>query len=267
MLAIGTTQIVILIVGGSLLLLFGIASIVLRGRRPAPGPDIPPVMRPAPSDADLETPLLQKLQGWGLVLVAFFVVWFPLVFLNEPSNNLKQDQDLLIQSVERGSRSVQLFTEENQLGVGCVRCHGPELKGGTVIPNGSDPETGKPLYAYPLNLTTVCQRLTRDEIQMTIEEGRIPQGMPSWSIRFSGALDDQQITDIVNYLIELDKKYVPFDQNKCLNPDLAASGSATPAAPATPSGAGGGGGSGGGSASGAATPTSSASASASGASA
>ena len=53
MLAISSGQIVLLIVGGSLLLLAGVASLVLRGRRPEPGPDIPPVMKPGPSDADL----------------------------------------------------------------------------------------------------------------------------------------------------------------------------------------------------------------------
>jgi mono/diheme cytochrome c family protein len=234
MLAISSGQIVLLIVGGSLLLLAGLGSLVLRGRRPEPGPDIPPVMKPGPSDADLETPVLQKLQGWGVVLVAFFVVWIPIVWLQEPTNNFKQEEDLLTASIQRGSREVELFSEENQLGVGCVRCHGPELRGGTVIPNGTDPETGQPKYGYPLNLTNVCSRLTPDEIRQTIEEGRIEQGMPSWSIKFAGALDDQQITDLVNYLISINKKIVPFDQNKCLNPEL--SSTATPAAAASPTG-------------------------------
>jgi mono/diheme cytochrome c family protein len=228
MAAISSGQIVLLIVAGSLLLLAGIASLILRGRRRRRGPDIPPVMRPGPSDADLETPLLQKLQGWGVVLVAFFVIWIPIVWLQEPDQNLTQERALLTDSIARGAREVQLFSEDNQLGVGCVRCHGPELRGGTVIPNGTNPTTGQPQYGYPLNLTTVCSRLTPDEIRTTIEQGRIAQGMPSWSIRFAGALDDQQITDLIDYLIYINRKTVPFDQNKCINPDLATS--ATPAA-------------------------------------
>ena len=228
MAAISSGQIVLLIVAGSLLLLAGIASLILRGRRRRGGADIPPVMRPGPSDADLETPLLQKLQGWGVVLVAFFVIWIPIVWLQEPDQNLTQERALLTDSIARGAREVQLFSEDNQLGVGCVRCHGPELRGGTVIPNGTNPTTGQPQYGYPLNLTTVCSRLTPDEIRTTIEQGRIAQGMPSWSIRFAGALDDQQITDLIDYLIYINRKTVPFDQNKCINPDLAAS--ATPAA-------------------------------------
>jgi mono/diheme cytochrome c family protein len=233
-LAISSGQTVLLIVAGSVVLLAGLASLAVRGRREEPGPEIPPVMRPGPSDADLETPLLQKLQGWGVVLVAFFVVWVPIVWLQEPNANLAQDRSLLTASVDRGAREVQLFSEDNQLGVGCVRCHGPELRGGTVIPNGTNPETGEPQFGYPANLTTVCSRLRVDEIRETIEQGRIALGMPSWSIKFSGALDDQQITDLINYLVAINKKNVPFDQNKCINPELATT--ATPAAAPSASG-------------------------------
>ena len=35
-------------------------------------------MRPGPSDSALETPLLQKLQGWSVVLLMFFVLVGPL---------------------------------------------------------------------------------------------------------------------------------------------------------------------------------------------
>ena len=43
--------------------------------------------------------------------------------------------------------------------------------------------------------------------------------MPSWSIRYQGALDDQQINDIVNYLVDMSSKNVPFEDNVCINPD------------------------------------------------
>ncbi|HEY3024301.1 MAG TPA: hypothetical protein VGK11_11790, partial [Actinomycetota bacterium] len=44
--------------------------------------------------------------------------------------------------------------------------------------------------------------------------------MPSWSIRYAGALDDQQINDIVNYVVSIqDKTQVPFNHNVCINPD------------------------------------------------
>ena len=44
--------------------------------------------------------------------------------------------------------------------------------------------------------------------------------MPSWSIRFAGALGDQQVNDIVNYLVSIqDEEQVPFEHNVCTNPE------------------------------------------------
>jgi mono/diheme cytochrome c family protein len=135
---------------------------------------------------------------------------------------------------------VQLFSEENQLGVGCVRCHGPELRGG-VIAFG----TG---YNLPPNLTTICGGPSTGhgaikslaDIYTTIQQGRPGTAMPSWSIRYQGALDDQQINDIVNYLVFMSSKNVPFKDNICINPEaVKAATSPSPSASASPTGAAG----------------------------
>jgi hypothetical protein len=52
-----------------------------------------------------------------------------------------------------------------------------------------------------------------------ISEGR--NVMPSWSIRFEGALDDQQINDIVVYLVDLSSENVPFKDNVCINEEAS----------------------------------------------
>ncbi len=228
MLALSNTAGAILVVLGAIFVLAAGGSLVLRGRakREAAGPDIPAAMRPGPSDAALETPLFHKLQGWSVVLVAFFAVWIPYTWLREPSVNLQQERDLKSEAIVRGEHAVQLFSEENQYGVGCTRCHGPELRGGTVITNGANPD-GSIKYAYPANLTTICGGpfmghgaiKSINDIYTTIEQGRIANGMPSWSIRYFGALDDQQINDIVNYLVWMSSKNVPENQNICTNPD------------------------------------------------
>lgn len=235
MLALSDTAGVILLVLGGVFVVATAAALVLRGRvTREPTPDIPPAMVPGPSDPALETPLLQKLQGWGVVLVTFFVIWLPYNWLIEPSTNLKQEEALKTEAIERGRRSVELFSEENQLGVGCVRCHGPELRGGVIAFQGT--------YAYPPDLTTICggpstghtRIISLEDIYTTIERGRIAAGMPSWSIRYEGALDDQQINDIVNYLVFMSSKNVPNDQNVCTNED-AAKAAASPSASATAS--------------------------------
>jgi mono/diheme cytochrome c family protein len=219
MLALTTAAGIGLAIAGALITVAAIAGLALRQRTRETGPDIPEALKPGPSDAALETPLLQKLQGWSVVMLAFFVIWIPATWIFEPSTNLNQEADLKIEAIDRGSRADQLFSEENQLGVGCVRCHGPDLTGG-IIQSGTT-------FAFPPNLTTICGGATTghpaiysiDDIYQVISEGR--NVMPSWSIRFEGALDDQQINDIVVYLVDLSSENVPFKDNVCINADAS----------------------------------------------
>jgi Cytochrome C oxidase, cbb3-type, subunit III len=155
-----------------------------------------------------------------VLLIVFFVIWVPMTWLFEPDRNLSQEKALLTDAVQRGSADVQLFSEENQGGVGCVRCHGPELQGSRII----DTTTGT-VIPTP-NLRTVCggpwtghaKIFSLNDIYATIEQGR--GIMPSWSIRFAGALDDQQINDIVNYIVSIqDTTQVTPAHNVCVNPD------------------------------------------------
>jgi mono/diheme cytochrome c family protein len=228
MLALSTAAGIGLAIAGALITVAAVAGLALRHRTRETGPDIPDALKPGPSDTALETPLLQKLQGWSVVMLAFFVVWIPATWIFEPSTNLNQEHELKELALDRGERAVLPFSEENQLGVGCVRCHGPDLTGG-IIPLG---ET----FAFPPNLTTVCGGPSTghpaiysiDDIYQVISEGRPESGMPSWSIRFLGALDDQQINDIVVYLVELSSENVPFEQNVCLNEEASAAALETP---------------------------------------
>jgi mono/diheme cytochrome c family protein len=220
MLALTQAQGIILAIGGAVFLAIAGSVLFLRGRRRVTAPDIPQSMRPGPSDEDLETPLLQKLQGWGVLLVVFLVVWVPATWLLEPGTNLAQERDLKTDAIHRGSLAVELFTEENQGGVGCVQCHGPTLEGGRIL----NPTTQTPIITP--NLTTVCGGpfhghpliYSLKDVYTTIEQGR--GIMPSWSIRFEGALNDQQINDIVTYLVSIQNEdEVPFGENVCLNPE------------------------------------------------
>lgn len=220
MLAFTSTQGIIIAGVGVALLIVGGAVVAARGRRKAEAPDIPNAMRPGPSDPDLETPLLQKLQGWGVLLVVFFVVWIPATWIFEPGRNLAQEDRLLEDSIARGEAGVEAFTEENQGGVGCVRCHGSELKGSRILDGASGAVIATP------NLTTVCGGPWTGhtliyglrDLYTVIEQGR--NLMPSWSIRYAGALHDQRINDIVNYVVSIqDEAQVPFDKNVCINPE------------------------------------------------
>ena len=223
MLGLSQAQGIVLAVGGAIFIAIAGAILVLRGRARQEA-DIPNAMRPGPSDPDLETPLLQKLQGWGVVLVLFFVIWMPAVWLFEPEQNLDQEQALMDDAVDRGAAAVELFTEENQGGVGCVQCQGPTLEGSLIL-NTLTPDDPNDVVPTP-NLTTVCGGpftghpliYGLKDIYTTIDQGR--GLMPSWSIRFAGALGDQQVNDIVNFLVSIqDEEQVPFVHNVCTNPE------------------------------------------------
>jgi mono/diheme cytochrome c family protein len=228
MVAATNTAGILLILLGGLAIGLSIVAFVLRNRARGRKAEVPNALRPGPADAALETPLLNRLQGWGVVLMTFFVIWFPLQWMFEPSRNYAQENELRALAEQRGAAAVLPYSEENQLGVGCTRCHGSELKGG-VIPY-TDPTTGQQGYAYPKNLTTICAGIldpagnhpdivSVDDIYQVIQQGR--GAMPSWSIRYAGALTDQQINDIVTYLIAMSTASgnVAYENNICINPD------------------------------------------------
>lgn len=199
------------------------------GWRAEPGertPEIPAAMTPGPADADLDTTILERLQGWGIVLVLFFVIWIPVYWLNQPSTNLANQEALKTKSIERG-HEITLPNNEavNPGGVGCVLCHGSDLHGGMASQQGN-PYPAPPLF----NVCDYTQHpaiKTLDDLRRTIEQGRPGTPMPSWSVKYQGAMDDQQIDDVINYLISVNEKTVPFDNNVCTNPKA---GSPTPAA-------------------------------------
>jgi len=120
MLALSTFAGTILMVLGVVFIVAAGVAITQRGRTRAASPDIPRAMRPGPSDPALETPLLQKLQGWGVILVAFFVIWVPFVWLREPSANLQQEKDLKTAAIARGQRATEFYTA---IGKRAVRLH------------------------------------------------------------------------------------------------------------------------------------------------
>ncbi len=224
------------VASGVVLALIAVAAMSGARRRPrrTAGLDIPNAMRPGPSDPDLERPILEKLYVWGALLVLLMAIWVPVVWLREPTANTQDTDNFLQESIQRGYLTTLPGNEQNQLGFNCQRCHGPGLHGGQNVFNGT-------VVPVP-NLQTVCGGAAfghplikgLEDVVNTISEGRASTDMPSWSVRFAGAMDDQQINDVVNYLISIQK--VPKDKNVCTNP-AAASPSPSASASASPSGA------------------------------
>jgi mono/diheme cytochrome c family protein len=203
----------------------GLIALAIR-RRAAKGPDIPAGMRPGPADEVLERSQLEKVMGWGILFFLVMALWLPALWLREPDQNLDDAIELIRRSEERGAQWFQVADEENPTGFGCARCHGPEAQGGTVP---FTTETGEFIPDFPVPaLVDVCggaatghpQIASVDDLRATIEQGREGTPMPSWSVEFAGPMNDQQIQDLINYLITIQE--VPPEQNLCTNPAAAA---------------------------------------------
>jgi mono/diheme cytochrome c family protein len=248
LLALSTAATLALVAGAIIGLAFvaGLIALAIR-RRGAAGPDIPPGMRPGPADEALERRNLERTMVWGFLFMGIIALWLPGIWLTEPDQNVDDAIELIRRSEERGARWFQVADEENPTGFGCARCHGPEAQGGTVpfTPEGQEEAVQYPVPA----LVDVCGRLTVDEIRMTIEQGREGTPMPSWSIRYAGPMNDQQINDLIVHLISI-QEIPQGTPNLCLSPPVAGeeepqpgpTASASPGVPSSGDGDGGGGG-------------------------
>jgi mono/diheme cytochrome c family protein len=57
------------------------------------------------------------------------------------------------------------------------------------------------------------------DIINTIAQGRPGTDMPSWSVKYSGPLDDDQINAIVNYILSIQQPVPGGPKNNvCINP-------------------------------------------------
>jgi mono/diheme cytochrome c family protein len=214
--ALSTGRAFLVGVAVGVLVIAAVGAVLLGSRRKRTPPelDIPKAMQPGPPDPELENRLLVRHYMWGLVLVVILAIWVPVYWLNEPSTNKADAQASLTASINRGHLTTLPGTQLNPLGFNCQRCHGQNLHGGVNVFNGN-------LVQVP-NLQTVCGGAkyghplikSLQDVLMTISEGRTGTDMPSWSVRFAGAMDDQQINDLVNYILSIQK--VPPKDNVCL---------------------------------------------------
>lgn len=199
-------------------------------RRGRAGPDIPPGMRPGPADETLERRHLERIMGWGILFVVIVAVWLPVIWLREPDQNVADAVELMERAEERGEQWFAVTSEENPTGFGCAACHGVEAEGGAVP--FTNTQTGEFIPDYPVpSLNDVCARLPIDDpdvvdIRETIMEGREGTPMPSWSVRFEGPMNDQQVTDLIAFIVSIQE--IPDEENLCTNPAAGVQGEQVP---------------------------------------
>ncbi len=168
----------------------------------------PPSRRPGPTDEALEGRLLEGYQLAGVALTALLAILLPFLYVREPARmraaGAKQEKE----SVVLGRQSFEEF---------CARCHGVNAEGGVVkryvIPGVKN---AKPADYPAPNLREIYQRHPDQQVAdvawETIQKGRPPTPMPTWGVRYGGPMNDQQIVNLVNYLLSIQSDNKPRRQ-------------------------------------------------------
>jgi mono/diheme cytochrome c family protein len=195
------TTVLILAVISAILLFFALIVAISSAREKArqAGSSAPPSRRPGPTDEALEGPLLERFQIAGVALTVFLAVLLPFLYLREPVRQKAAASKEMSESVRLGQATFEEF---------CQRCHGPNAQGGTVKRYVTPGVKGdKPHDVQAPNLHEIYSRHPGEDVATVawtaIQKGRPPSPMPTWGVRYGGPMNDQQITDLVNYLLTI----------------------------------------------------------------
>jgi mono/diheme cytochrome c family protein len=195
------TTVLILAVVSAIFLFVALILVVSSAREKArqAGPSAPPSRRPGPTDEALEGRLLENYQLAGVVLTVFLAVLLPFLYLREPARQEAAASKELTESVRLGQATFHEF---------CARCHGTQGQGGVVeryVTPGVKGATPKDVAAP--DLREIHSRNPDADVATVawtaIQKGRPPTPMPTWGVRYGGPMNDQQITDLVNYLLSI----------------------------------------------------------------
>ncbi|HUO46350.1 MAG TPA: c-type cytochrome [Acidimicrobiia bacterium] len=174
------------VIGGVAWLTFlGVSALRARGKE-----EVAPNLALGRTDEELETRRLERVQQAAVLLSAFMAVGLPLYYLGEEERQVSFVDQFNDESVNRGEHLIEEF--------GCFDCHGAGGSGGgaTYI----EKRLGVSTQWFAPALDDVLYRYEADEVNFWITYGRPNTPMPAWGVAGGGAMNEQQVQDIVNYL-------------------------------------------------------------------
>jgi len=151
---------------------------------------VPSNLAPGRTDEELETRRLERVQMGAVVFAGFLAVSLPLYFLGETQRQESFVEQFGDESIDRGAELVAEF--------GCFNCHGPGGSGGTAtyIEKRSQVTTD---WHVP-SLDDIFFRYSAEEVNFWVTYGRPNTPMPAWGLAGGGAMNENQVQDIVNYI-------------------------------------------------------------------
>jgi mono/diheme cytochrome c family protein len=182
---------------GIIILVMLIVALASARQKATTAGNLPPSRRPGPTDEALEGRLMESYQAAGVVLTVLLALLLPFLYVREPARQRAASEKFSTESVELGRQTFQTF---------CARCHGLDANGGTVK-RFTPPGAKQPIDFHAPNLHEVWKRHQNEDVAQvawnTIQQGRPGTPMPTWGVRNGGAMNDQQVTNLVNYILSI----------------------------------------------------------------
>jgi len=175
---------------------------IIRGAKPELGSEIElaPNRKPYLPDEQLEGPKLDRTLTIALLTLFVIAVGLPLYWILEPGRQAGATRDFREAFEKRGAAMfAPVGTSLDALG--CEGCHGPKGVGGITSYNLLQPDGSVKVVNWRVPaLDTALLRYSREELTYIITYGRPFSPMPAWGVAGGGALNDQQVQNLVDYI-------------------------------------------------------------------
>ncbi|MEZ5265007.1 MAG: c-type cytochrome [Acidimicrobiales bacterium] len=155
--------------------------------------DLAPNRKPYYTDEELEGPRLDRYLTMALVLLGILALGVPFYWLAEPG---RQEGSVKRFEAIFASRGEALFATN------CASCHGQGAGGGVaafVLQDKEGDFLANVSWKAPA-LNNALLRFSREEVQYVLDHGRAFSPMQPWSTVGGGAMNAQQIQNLIDYM-------------------------------------------------------------------
>jgi mono/diheme cytochrome c family protein len=164
--------------------------------------ELAPNRKPYLSDELLEGPKLDRTLLLGLGMLLIFAVGLPVYWIMEPARQANAANTFPVGNEAFVDRGREMFDTTENGGFNCAFCHGGMNAEGNTVPfNLTHPDGTVEVVQWRVPaLNTVLLRYSREEVTFIITYGRPFSPMPAWGVEGGGALNEQQVQNLVDYL-------------------------------------------------------------------